>query len=79
MVTVEEGFISGNRTCGTSVGAVQVNELHSLGRRELKQPITVDRHLIKLLSSLALNEYDTYAIRTLQRSRFITERDVTHC
>jgi hypothetical protein len=60
MVSVEQGFISGNIACRTSVEAVQVKELHRSGQRELKQPLTVrfliDVHVINLLSSPALDE-----------------------
>jgi hypothetical protein len=53
MVSLEQGFISGNITCGTSEDAVEVKELHRSGECELKQPIIlrflIDSHVISLL------------------------------
>jgi hypothetical protein len=43
MVSGQQGFILGNIAYGTLVGGVYmyVKESHSLGLRELKQPLTV--------------------------------------
>jgi hypothetical protein len=60
MASLEQGFISGNVACGSSVDAVNVKEMHKSGQLELKQLLTV-RFLIRiqvihLLSSLAFDE-----------------------